>query len=95
MDSQSRVIVKIEGHVQGVGFRFFAQEQAQRLALTGWVRNTFQGEVEAVAEGSRENIESWLKRLRSGPGNAYVTNLKVEWSEYKGEFKRFQIVSTL
>lgn len=87
--------VLIEGRVQGVGFRFFTKEHAQKLELTGWVRNTFDGNVEAYAEGLKEDLEIWLTHLQRGPRSAYVTNIRKEWSIAQGKFRNFQVVSTL
>ncbi len=87
--------VLIEGRVQGVGFRFFTKEQAQRLGLTGWVRNTFDGNVEAYAEGLKADLEIWLTQLQQGPSSAFVTNIKKGWSPAQGKFRKFQVVATL
>jgi acylphosphatase len=89
------VHVLIEGRVQGVGFRFFTKEQAQKLGLTGWVRNTFDGDVEAYAEGLKEDLEFWLVNLQRGPGSAFVTNIQKDWSPAQGKFRKFQVVATL
>jgi acylphosphatase len=95
MSEMVGIHVLIEGRVQGVGFRFFTKEQAQKLGLTGWVRNTFDGDVEAYAEGLKEDLEIWLTHLQRGPGSAFVTNIKKEWSPAQGKFRKFQVVSTL
>ncbi len=89
------VHVLIEGRVQGVGFRFFTKEQAQKLGLTGWVRNKFDGNVEAYAEGLKDDLEIWLVHLQRGPGSAFVTNIKKDWSSAQGKFRKFQVVSSL
>jgi len=89
------VHVLIEGRVQGVGFRFFTKEQAQKLGLTGWVRNTFDGNVEAYAEGMKEDLEIWLTQLQKGPRSAFVTNIKKEWTTSQGKFRNFQVAPTL
>ena len=62
----SAVQLHIKGRVQGVGFRYFAQDTAQELGLAGWVRNAPDGSVDAYAEGSREALEAWMSRLRQG-----------------------------
>ena len=73
------VHVVIQGRVQGVGFRFFAQETAVAHGLKGWVRNRPGGEVEAEAEGELAAIEKWLEDLRKGPPLARVDSLQVDW----------------
>lgn len=87
--------VLIEGRVQGVGFRFYTKDQAEKLGLTGWVRNTFDGNVEAYAEGLKEDLEIWLKHLQRGPRSAFVTSIKTEWLTAQGKFRNFQVAPTL
>lgn len=79
----------IEGRVQGVGFRMFVKQKAEQYRLTGWVRNTWQGEVEVLVEGPRNSIEHLIDGLRVGPPSAYVTNLREDWAPHQGEFTRF------
>lgn len=95
MSENVGIHVLIEGRVQGVGFRFFTKEQALKLGLTGWVRNTFDGNVEAYAEGLKEDLEIWLTHLQRGPSSAFVTNIKKDWSPAQGKFRKFQVVATL
>ena len=57
----------VAGRVQGVGFRYFVQQQAQALGLAGWVRNLPDGCVEAFVEGSPAELEQIEARLRKGP----------------------------
>lgn len=61
-----RLHAVIEGRVQGVGFRYYVEENARILNLTGWVRNRWDGSVETVAEGDRETLEKFLLALRHG-----------------------------
>jgi acylphosphatase len=77
--------------VQGVGFRFSTYDEAKDLALTGWVRNLPKGDVEIVAEGSRENLQMLAAWAHLGPPSAHVTDLREEWSDFIGEFNDFQI----
>jgi len=56
----------ISGHVQGVGFRAFTQKLAQRFRLCGWVRNLADGRVEALAQGSLENMVAFEAHMKSG-----------------------------
>jgi acylphosphatase len=69
----------ISGRVQGVGFRFFAQEAAARENLHGSVRNRADGRVEAVAEGDEEALERFEGALRHGPPGARVEQIDVEY----------------
>jgi len=81
----------VEGRVQGVGFRAFVIDNAVRLQLTGWVRNTWNGEVEVLAEGLQQNLQTFHNLLREGPPAAMVTLVRQEWQTYTGEFGQFQV----
>ena len=56
----------VKGRVQGVGFRWFVQQEASEIGLCGWVRNTDDGHVEVVASGSSEDIAELRTALRKG-----------------------------
>ncbi len=86
-----RLHATIQGHVQGVGFRVFVQQYAANLKLTGWVRNTYRGDVEVMAEGSHAALEKLLQLLEAGPRSSYVIQVDREWSDATGEFNRFAI----
>lgn len=90
----ARLHAEVEGHVQGVGFRYFVQQRAVELGLTGWVRNLWSGNVEVVAEGERPSLEKLLDLLHRGPRSSYVTGVKVDWSAHEAEFKGFQVRMT-
>ena len=62
----------ISGRVQGVGFRYFAQDAAQREGVSGWVRNLPDGRVEALVEGEEEAVTRVERALLQGPGGARV-----------------------
>jgi acylphosphatase len=84
----------IKGRVQGVGFRAFVLEQAFRLNLTGWVRNTWDGNVEAIAEGERSALDTLYGLLDPGPRGSFVESLNPEWSQGTGEFTIFRVERT-
>ena len=86
---------KIEGRVQGVGFRYFVLDKANSLGLTGWVRNTYDEKVEVWAEGNRESLETLLNFLRRGPRSAFVSDLKQSWEEPSGKYQRFSVLPTV
>lgn len=90
-----RLHATIDGTVQGVGFRAFVLEQAQALGLTGWVRNTYAGEVEVLAEGPRPALEALLDKLRTGPRMAFVSEVRKTWEAATGEFSSFNLRRTL
>jgi acylphosphatase len=91
MGDKVRVHVLLSGRVQGVAFRYYAEKWALSLGLTGWVKNLYDGRVEILAEGDRENIEQFLERVKTGPRMAHVDGADVEWQRYTGEFSGFEI----
>ncbi|MBM3325243.1 MAG: acylphosphatase [Calditrichaeota bacterium] len=86
-----RAHVIISGMVQGVCYRYFAIEEAEKLGLAGWVKNLPTGQVEAEIEGDRSAVEALIKSLKIGPRAAHVTDTKIEWIEPKGEAGEFRI----
>ncbi|MGD9899538.1 MAG: acylphosphatase [Calditrichaceae bacterium] len=84
-----RVFVK--GRVQGIGYRWFARENADELNVTGYVRNLPNGEVEVFVEGEQAKIIDYLSRLRKGPSMAVVTDLEINQYPYENRFKKFKV----
>jgi len=83
----------ISGRVQGVFYRVYAREQAERLGVRGWVRNLADGRVEVLAEGTPEQVVLMLGCCREGPPYARVQDVQVrEESVREGEFSAFEIV---
>jgi acylphosphatase len=78
-----RVIV--HGGVQGVGFRYSARMQAERLGVAGWVRNRADGTVEAEVEGDAASVQAMLAWLAEGPPGALVQGTEVAEVEPAGE----------
>lgn len=70
--------MEIRGRVQGVGFRYAMQREAERLGVRGWVRNRRDGSVEALAHGERPALEQLVAWARRGPAGASVTDVKVD-----------------
>ena len=68
--------VRISGRVQGVGFRWFAREEARRLGLSGWVTNLGSGEVEVAAGGTPESLQRLRQALAVGPSGAEVAKVQ-------------------
>jgi acylphosphatase len=88
---KARVHLKIEGRVQGVYFRASTVAQAQRLGLTGWVMNSYDGAVEIVAEGGRASLEQLEYWCHHGPPGAQVTHVEVQWEQPQDTFTGFTI----
>ncbi len=86
-----RVHLIISGDVQGVGFRAWARGLAQGK-LVGWIKNTEDGPVEIVVEGSRRTLEDFIAACQHGPEVAWVEKVDVEWLPASGEFVNFSVV---
>lgn len=86
-----RIKANVFGQVQGVSFRYYTRREAQRLGLTGWIRNEIDGSVKVVAEGDHGQLESLLAFLQTGPPGATVELVKPEWSASPREFDSFEI----
>jgi acylphosphatase len=86
-----RAHVFIEGSVQGVFFRANTREEASLLGLTGWVRNCWDGRVEAVFEGEREKVERVIAWCKKGPPGAMVRDVEINWEQATGEYDTFSI----
>ena len=82
----------VHGRVQGVNFRHYTQEQAEHLGLVGYVRNTWDGTVEVVAEGREASLRSLLAWLHHGPSIAHVSRVQVQWQAPRREFQDFQVL---
>ena len=87
----ARIKIKVYGYVQGVFFRLTTRKVARRLGLTGYVKNLTDGNVEVFAEGLKEDLNKLLIALRLGPSFSQVDDVKVEWKEYQGKYKKFSI----
>jgi len=89
-----RAHVYVSGRVQGVFFRAWVSDQARRLGLTGWVRNRFDGRVEAVFEGSPEEVGQIVKLCHEGPDHARIDTVLDDYSEPVEGFTSFEVRST-
>jgi acylphosphatase len=87
----ARARIKVEGVVQGVGFRYYAYRKALELQLNGFVRNTSDGDVESEVEGARGLINEYLQALKRGSAFSHVTNVSIDWLPFENKFNSFNI----
>jgi acylphosphatase len=86
-----RLHVWVNGRVQGVGFRAYVQQNAVQIGVTGWVRNVGYDTVEAIAEGTKEQLDDFLRKVKRGPMGARVDDWREEWEKVTGEFDSFRV----
>ena len=84
---------RISGRVQGVGFRFFTEHWAIQLGLSGYVKNCWDGTVEAYAVGTAAALGEFKSRLAEGPPSARVDNLQESEEQVNNRYKRFMVES--
>ncbi len=78
--------------MQGVFFRDFTSKRAIELGLSGYVRNLPDGlALEAAAEGERESLKRLIEHLKIGPSGARVGKVETNWSDYSGQYSRFDV----
>ena len=83
--------VRLKGMVQGVGFRYYVEQKAFPLGLTGYVRNLNDGRVEVIAEGSELVLKRFLELVKQGPSFSHVAEAEVEWRDASGKYHTFEI----
>jgi acylphosphatase len=81
----------VKGTVQGVGFRYYTHHLASSLELSGFVKNLANGEVEIEAEGEKQNLQGLINYLQTKDMAKYISDLKVEWSDYRNKYQDFVI----
>jgi len=86
-----RAKIKVQGVVQGVGYRFFVVKKAREYQIFGYVRNLPDGDVEVLAEGEKGLIMDFVEELRIGPVSATVTAVDIEWFDRPREYEDFEI----
>lgn len=94
-NSQRQLHVLISGRVQGVAFRYFVLQAASSRELGGWVRNLFDGRVEALVEGSEEDLKFLLNKMKLGSSAAHVEKVEERWGVGSGDFETFRVRSTV
>jgi len=87
----SAISARVEGRVQGVGFRYSCMNEGKRLGLSGWVRNTADGEVEIWAEGTEDKLEFFVQWLWRGPPGARVDSVNFSKAAPTGLYRGFGV----
>ena len=90
-DDRERARVRISGRVQGVFFRDSTREKAEELGLYGYVKNTPDGDVEALFEGPTGKIKEMLRWCEQGPPHASVENVDVDHEPAGGDLAGFAV----
>jgi acylphosphatase len=90
-EPRSAAEIIVEGYVQGVGYRNYAQHRAERLGLSGFVMNLKDGRVRARVEGPRALIQDFVRELEKGPPLSRVEKVTVRWTAPTGRFPSFGI----
>ena len=89
--SKVGVHLKVEGRVQGVGFRYFSQRAGTENNVTGFVRNLLDGSVEIEVEGDYQDISKFINTIKNDHPYAQVTNIQQIELPFTGKYKNFQI----
>jgi acylphosphatase len=87
---KKQIHVYYSGRVQGVGFRFTAEDAASDLEITGWVRNLRDGRVEIVAEAEEGRLKEFLDKINLH-FSSYIQDADIQWLPATGEFKDFGV----
>jgi len=87
---KKRIHLKIHGQVQGVSFRHYTKQVANKLNLTGWVKNNSDGTVELIVEGEEQAINKLKQACQKFP-SAKIDKIEENWSTCKNEFSAFNI----
>jgi acylphosphatase len=82
----------IKGYVQGVGFRWYVQRDAEETKVYGWVKNLNDGRVEVIAEGEESDLVSFLQKIQSGYLGRNISEINKSDEPYTGKFTSFDIV---
>ncbi|MFH1378748.1 MAG: acylphosphatase [bacterium] len=86
-----RYYIVFRGNVQGVGFRFFAQKEAQKLNLFGWIRNRPDGTVDMEIDGTETLLMNYINELKTKHPWANVSSADIKEKSISNPYNEFQI----
>jgi acylphosphatase len=90
-NDRTRAHVRVSGQVQGVFFRDSTREKAQELGLSGCVKNTPNGDVQALFEGPTDGVEEMVRWCGQGPPHASVENVEANYEPAQGDLTGFEV----
>jgi len=91
MSNLKTMKVILAGRVQGVGFRFFAEDRAQSFGVKGYVRNTIDNKVEIVCQGTENKLELFIMEMKKGPTFAHVREVNIQEIPDSQPFDSFDV----
>lgn len=83
--------INVSGRVQGVGYRYFAQQKANEMGITGWVKNAFDGSVLIVAQGIEAELKTFIDYLYIGPTRSRIDRITVIKVKLITVFDKFSV----
>lgn len=86
-----QVYIIVKGRVQGVNFRYYVLRKANELGINGYVRNLKDGDVEILAQGTRDSVDRLIEFIKGNPGSSFVTDMELTWEKPETYFSNFQI----
>ena len=90
-DDRTRAHVRVSGRVQGVFFRDSTRQKAEELGLGGYVKNTPDGDVEALFEGPKGAVEEMVRWCEEGPPHASVENVSADYEAPGDDLTGFEV----
>lgn len=90
-EASARLTAVVSGHVQGVGFRYWVQQQARGLELSGSAVNLDDGRVRVIVEGDRSACDELSDRLRGPDAPGRVRDVALRWADATGEAAGFRV----
>ncbi|TGA99550.1 acylphosphatase [Sporolactobacillus shoreae] len=89
------VHIMVKGRVQAVGFRFYTWQTAQKLDLSGWVRNREDGSVEIAAEGPADRVDRFVGAIKKGSPFSHVDHLDMHVYDHAKRYTSFEILDSV
>lgn len=86
-----QIQVLFSGRVQGVGFRYTVCRMAASFEVTGFVRNLMTGDVEVVAEGSKQELLDLLNEVRGSHLGRHIVRERLSWAAATGDYDEFRV----